>query len=115
MKHVHDLFVRNRRVAIAVDAKRLGRVTVVMVAAMVVGRITVTGIHARDVPFGVHDVRIPIGRGDEIGQFHLGSTAVVLLEDSALERWLAPEGAVRYGQAVAEPRTSARATDGVKA
>ena len=112
MRHVHDLFVRNRRVAIAIDTQRLGRVTVVMVAAMVVGRITVTGVSERDVPFGTHDVRIPIGRGDEIGQFHLGSTAVVLLEDSALERWLAPEGAVRYGQAVAEPRAGARANGG---
>lgn len=106
MKHVHDLFVRNRRVAIAIDTPKLGRVTVVMVAAMVVGRITVTGVEERDVPFGNRDVRIPIRRGEEIGQFHLGSTAVVMLEDSALERWLAQEGTVRYGQAVAEPRST---------
>jgi phosphatidylserine decarboxylase len=117
MKHVHDLFVRNRRVAIAIDTPsssgtKLGRVTVVMVAAMVVGRITVTGVPDRDVPFGNHEARISIARGAEIGQFHLGSTAVVLLEDSALERWLAPEGAVRYGQAVAEPRTVARSNGG---
>ena len=108
MKHVHDLFVRNRRVAIAIDTKHLGRVTVVMVAAMVVGRITVTGIDARDVPFGTLAPHQRIERGAEIGQFHLGSTAVVLLEDSALERWLAQEGTVRYGQAVAEPRVGAR-------
>ena len=44
---VHNLFVRNRRVAIVIDTPKrtgLGRVTVVMVAAMVVGRITVSGI-----------------------------------------------------------------------
>ena len=28
--------------------------TVVMVAAMIVGRITTVGVAARDVPFGVH-------------------------------------------------------------
>ena len=46
VRHVHNLFVRNRRVAICIDTppeSGLGRVTVVMVAAMVVGRITVTG------------------------------------------------------------------------
>jgi phosphatidylserine decarboxylase len=83
-----------------------------MVAAMVVGRITVTGIDARDVPFGTHVLDHAIERGAEIGQFHLGSTAVVLLEDSALERWLAQEGAVRYGQSVAEPRRKGVGSNG---
>jgi phosphatidylserine decarboxylase len=102
MRHVPNLFVRNRRVAIAVDTPDLGCVTIVMVAAMVVGRITVTGVDARDVPFGTHTPDLEIERGAEIGQFHLGSTVVVLLESAALDRWLAAEGPVRYGQAVAE-------------
>jgi phosphatidylserine decarboxylase len=86
-----------------------------MVAAMVVGRITVTGVDARDVPFGTHAPNLDIERGAEIGQFHLGSTAVVLLEPRALDRWLAAEGPVRYGQAVAEselPKPSKRKSNG---
>jgi len=53
-----------------------------MVAAMIVGRVTVSGIDAQDVPIGEHRIDPPLPRevGDEIGIFHLGSTAVVFLE-----------------------------------
>ena len=113
MKHVPNLFARNRRVAIEIDTppeSGLGRVTVVMVVAMIVGRITVTGIDARDVPFGDHrfDPPLRVERGGEIGVFHLGSTAVVLLERSAAGRWLVDEGAVRFGQALAGSPQGAR-------
>jgi phosphatidylserine decarboxylase len=113
MRHVKNLFARNRRVAIAIDTAELGRITVVMVAAMIVGRITVTGIDARDVPFGEHrfDPPRPIRRGEELGIFHLGSTAVVFLEARALHAWCASEGSVRYGQALA--RGVAQARNGV--
>lgn len=107
VRHVHNLFVRNRRVAIAIDTPKesgLGRVTVVMVAAMVVGRITVTGIDERDVSVGVHTLRPPlkVQRGDEIGIFRLGSTAVVFFESGVIHRWLVDEGPVRFGQPFAE-------------
>jgi phosphatidylserine decarboxylase len=103
VRHVHNLFVRNRRVAIVIDTppeSGLGRVTVVMVAAMVVGRITVSGIEARDVPFGsqTYDPPLRVARGDEIGIFHLGSTAVVFFEPCANLKWLVEEGPVRFGQ-----------------
>jgi phosphatidylserine decarboxylase len=106
IRHVPNLFVRNRRVAISIDTPDsggMGRVTVVMVAAMVVGRITAVGIDARDVPFGDHffDPPRPVQRGDEIGVFHLGSTAVLLLEDGAVGPWVVEEGAVRFGQRLA--------------
>lgn len=103
VKHVHNLFVRNRRVAIVIDTPKEsghGRVTVVMVAAMVVGRITVSGVDARDVPFGVTHLAPPleVKRGDEIGIFRLGSTAVVFFEPGVISKWLAQEGPVRFGQ-----------------
>jgi phosphatidylserine decarboxylase len=106
VQHVENLFSINRRVSICIDTPAplgLGRVTVVMVAAIVVGRITVTGIDARDVPYGDHaiDPPIPVDRGDEIGIFHLGSTAVLFLEKAAGLRWLAKDGPVRYGQPIA--------------
>jgi phosphatidylserine decarboxylase len=101
VRHVANLFCRNRRVAIEIDAAGgLGRVTVVMVVAMIVGRITTVGVDAHDVPIGDHafDPPLPIGRGDEIGVFHLGSTAVVLVEPRAADQWVASEGPIRYGQ-----------------
>jgi phosphatidylserine decarboxylase len=105
MRHVDNLFCRNRRVAIEIDADGgLGRVTVVMVVAMIVGRITTTGVDAHDVPFGLHTFDPPrrVACGEEIGIFHLGSTAVVLVEPPAkgAGRWLVPEGPVQYGQAL---------------
>lgn len=103
VNYVHNLFVRNRRVAICIDTppeSGFGRVTVVMVAAMVVGRITVTGVDARDVPEGLHRYDPPqaVARGDEIGIFRLGSTAVVFFEKCVKGSWLVSEGPVRFGQ-----------------
>ncbi len=103
LRHVPNLFCRNRRVAIEIDGGApLGRVTVVMVVAMIVGRITTIGVKDRDVPFGDHDFDPPlrVERGDEIGVFHLGSTAVVLAEERAAGEWLVGEGPVHYGQAL---------------
>jgi phosphatidylserine decarboxylase len=104
VRHVPNLFVRNRRVAIAIDASLdsgLGTVTLVMVSAMIVGRITVTGIAARDVPFGDHLLNVPVEKGGEIGVFHLGSTAVVLFPKEASAEWTASEGPVRLGERIA--------------
>jgi phosphatidylserine decarboxylase len=114
LRHVPQLFARNRRVAIGIDAPKesgLGRVTVVMVAAMIVGRITVTAMGGRDVPLGEHVMEPAprIERGAELGMFHLGSTAVVLLEPAACESWLIGEGDVRYGQALCRARQRAAA------
>jgi phosphatidylserine decarboxylase len=102
VRHVANLFCRNRRVSIEIDAPALGRVTVVMVVAMIVGRITTVGVDAPDVPLGDHAFRPPlaVAAGDEIGVFHLGSTAVVLVEKRAAGAWLVGEGPVRYGQAL---------------
>jgi phosphatidylserine decarboxylase len=120
VRHVANLFCRNRRVAIEIESNEgLGRVTVVMVVAMIVGRITTIGIDAPDVPFGDHpfDPPLPISRGDEIGIFHLGSTVVVLMERRAGATWLSRVGPVLYGQALARASTPrihpfARATNG---
>lgn len=109
VRHVKDLFVRNRRVAITIEAppeSGLGRVAVVMVAAMVVGRITVSGIDERDVPLGVHRLHAHTERGEEIGIFRLGSTAVVFFEPGVVTNWLVSEGPVRFGEpfALHEPK-----------
>lgn len=81
-RHVPSLFAKNRRVAVPIDSPEHGRVTVVLVGAMVVGRITTPFVFGRDVPLGAHPLApaAEVARGDEIGTFHLGSTAVVFFE-----------------------------------
>lgn len=107
-RHIPSLFARNRRVAIVIDTEAHGRVTVVMVGAMIVGRITVSAVEGRDVPLGNHviDPAIDVARGDEIGIFHLGSTAVVFTEKGAYSPFSAPLGPVRLGERLcSEPTT----------
>jgi phosphatidylserine decarboxylase len=101
--HIPGFLTRNRRVAICIDGA-YGRVTIVMVAAMIVGRITVSGISARDVPFGRHPIDPPLEllRGDEIGVFHLGSTAIVFVEARAAALCERPLGTIRLGQSLSQ-------------
>jgi phosphatidylserine decarboxylase len=99
-RHVPQLFVRNKRVAIAIETEQLGRVTIVMVGAVIVGRISVSAIPQPSVPTGVHTIEpaLEVRKGDEIGIFHLGSTAVVLLEPGlTLARQTGP---IRYGESL---------------
>ncbi len=105
-RHIPNFLVRNRRVAMQLDTPRHGSLQVVMVAAMIVGRITVCGIDARDVPFGERrfEPALALERGAELGIFHLGSTAVIFTEPGAappIDRALGP---VRLG----DPLTGAR-------
>jgi phosphatidylserine decarboxylase len=99
-RYVPRLFVRNNRVAIVIDTEKLGRVTVVMVGATIVGRISVSALPGPFVPPGAHVIEpaFAVGKGDEIGMFHLGSTAVVLFEPGlTLTR---ATGVVRMGQSL---------------
>jgi phosphatidylserine decarboxylase len=99
-RHIPDLFVRNQRVALVIDTPNIGRVTVVMVGAIIVGRISVTALGGPDTRPGIYplDPAVPIQAGDELGVFHLGSTAVLFVEPSVtLQHDL---GSVRYGEAL---------------
>jgi phosphatidylserine decarboxylase len=110
-ERIPGLLARNRRVAITIDAGRFGRIAVVMVAAMVVGRITVTGWDAADVPLGRLTPAEPLmlAAGDELGVFHLGSTVVLLLEGDAIEPIRRATGPIRLGDVLAAGRASAGA------
>jgi phosphatidylserine decarboxylase len=99
-RHVPNLFVRNQRVALVIDTPTIGRVTVVMVGAIIVGRITVTALGGDDTRPGTYpiDPNVPLRPGDEIGVFHLGSTTVLFVEPGVtLSHDLGP---IRYGQAL---------------
>jgi phosphatidylserine decarboxylase len=99
-KHIPQLFVRNQRAAIVIDTPGLGRVTVVMVGATIVGRVTVSVLGGPDVEPGLHPIEpaVPVKKGDELGIFHLGSTVVLLLEPGlAVAREMGP---IRFGESL---------------
>lgn len=103
-RHIPSLFARNRRVAIVIDTEKLGRVTVVMVGAIVVGRISTRAVPGYDVPLGTHVIEpaMPVAQGDELGTFHLGSTAIVFVEKEASPAWQRPLGPILLGQSLVE-------------
>lgn len=109
LEHVPGLFVKNRRVVIEVDSPAFGRVAVIMVGAMIVGRMSVVCVDQSDVQ-GEHRLSPPfeIKRGDELGKFHLGSTVVLLLPPDRFDRWVREPGEVNYGQAIAVAKTVAK-------
>ena len=107
--HFPGFLSLNRRVAIQVERKHpdgstAPEVTIVMVAAMIVGRITVTGIDDRDVEYGVHQLDLDLARGDELSVFHLGSTAVLFAEpaEAAFDRGMGP---IRLGEPLQRAET----------
>ena len=110
LTHVPQLFARNERVAIVQDHAEFGEVTTVMVGAIGVGRISVTfddvvtnvvrdkGAVAGSRTYGTDGP--PMTRGEELGVFHLGSTAIVFLpRQMSLLR--SPGTKVRLGEAIA--------------
>jgi phosphatidylserine decarboxylase len=104
-QHVRRLFVKNRRVAIEIASETWGRVAVVLVGAMIVGRMTVVGVDQPDVQ-GEHrfSPARALARGDELGAFHLGSTVVFAVPKAPFAGFSRPTGKVLYGQAVASAR-----------
>lgn len=106
-RHVPRLFVRNQRVSIEIETPTLGRVSVVMVGATIVGRISTTALGGPTTPIGDHVIQpaLAVRQGDEIGTFHLGSTAVLLLPRSSEPVTLSRgTGPVLYGESLERPR-----------
>lgn len=99
-EHFPRLFVRNNRVAITLETKAHGRVAVVLVGAYIVGRISMSALPYPAVPPGAHVLSpaLNLQRGDELGAFHLGSTAVVIVERGGDIR--RPLGRIRYGESL---------------
>jgi len=101
------LLARNERVVIWLDAPRVGRVAVVMVAATGVGNIrlahaedSVTWRHAGELRRVELDERVR--RGDELGAFRLGSTVVLVFEPGAIELAGTVGSTVRFGEQLGE-------------
>jgi phosphatidylserine decarboxylase len=104
-RYIPKLLVRNRRVVIDIDSPEFGRVALVMVGALVVGKISVNVLGSSDVQEGEHPILppMPVRRGDELGAFHLGSTCVLLVQDGSMLK--CNEGPVTMGQSLSRFRS----------
>jgi phosphatidylserine decarboxylase len=102
-RHVPKLFVRNQRVAISIQSPTLGEVTVILVGATIVGRISTTVLGGPSTPVGEHHLNPPVAvaQGDEVGVFHLGSTVVLMFEGQ--DRLSRATGPVRFGESLVRP------------
>lgn len=119
VKHVPNLFARNERVVVMGDSKVFGRVAVVFVGAMIVGRIDlVIPAPARPAIGGpmvtqnfAADEQPRLARGAELGAFLLGSTVVVFVEKphatTAVDEWSTEKlgTPVQMGQLILQRRT----------
>lgn len=100
--NVPDLFARNERLVCLFDTE-YGKAAVVMVGAMIVAGIetVATGKIARtdDVQEAEHNISLE--KGDELGRFYLGSTAIVILPKGAKADWqdsMKANSVVKMGQ-----------------
>lgn len=95
---VPDLFARNERL-VCIFETNFGRAAVVLVGAMIVAGIecVATGQIKRTpyIQYRTHD--LDLKKGDELGRFYLGSTAIVILPKAAGNAWLDD---IRHGQKV---------------
>lgn len=102
-ENVPALFARNERLVCLFDTS-VGRMAVVLVGAMIVAGIECVAT-GKIKPSGKLEHRkhdLQLDKGAELGRFYLGSTAIVLFENSKIN-WLAPFEAgstVMMGQAM---------------
>lgn len=101
--HIPDLFARNERLICAFDTA-WGLSYVVMVGAMVVAGIecVATGKLRRTRYSQTLSHNLPLKKGDELGRFYLGSTAIVLVPKTASATFLPNlTGDILMGQTLA--------------
>ncbi|NOZ87284.1 MAG: phosphatidylserine decarboxylase [Deltaproteobacteria bacterium] len=112
---VPALFTLNERLTIYLQTG-LGQVAVVMIGAMVVGRIraafdniVTNGSRGRILDFREYDKPIPVEAGDELGVFELGSSVVLLFEPGRIHFEEVQAGSlVKLGQVLARARKKER-------
>jgi multidrug efflux pump subunit AcrA (membrane-fusion protein) len=110
-ENVDDLFCVNERLITYVRGGA-GEVATIMVGATSVGHITAAYDDSLETNRGGagsardYAPSIPVSRGDELGTFHLGSTAIVLFAQGDLEfEALTPGMPIRMGQAIVRRRS----------
>lgn len=87
-QNVPDLFARNERL-VCIFETQYGRAAVVLVGAMIVAGIetVATGKIERTDRIQTLEHNISLNKGDELGRFYLGSTAIVVMPKSAGTEW----------------------------
>lgn len=106
---VPDLFARNERLVCLFDTQ-FGRAAVVMVGAMIVAGIetVATGKIERSEEMQTQSHDVKLNKGDELGRFYLGSTAIVVLPKTAGTQWqtgLHHNSVVQMGQLLGTAHT----------
>lgn len=88
-ENIPDLFARNERCVCVFDTA-FGKACVVLVGAMIVAGIetVATGKIQRTDIVQRQSHHIKLNKGDELGRFYLGSTAIVVLPQQAYTAWL---------------------------
>jgi phosphatidylserine decarboxylase len=106
VRTVPQLFMRNERLVTYLDTA-VGQVALVMVAASGVGNITVSYEPSLTTLAGgpdrgacTYERTRPLGKGDELGMFHLGSTVIMLFEPGGVQIDIPTGTPVRVGQAI---------------
>lgn len=115
LRHIPKLFTGNERVIFFQRSPNHGLVSTIMVGAIGVGRISVSFDEevitnsGRTECFRVYNGNAPLLQcGSEIGIFHLGSTAIVLLSrDDRLSMVKQRNERVRMGEAIARIKSDA--------
>ena len=108
-RHVHGLFARNERLVLHLDAD-FGACALVLVGAMIVGRIAVAWPDGPTSPYRRRQLQTPSGvafeRGDEVGAFMLGSTVVALFPPATVElaRHVQAGASIKMGEPLARER-----------
>ncbi|MDO4223913.1 MAG: archaetidylserine decarboxylase [Acinetobacter sp.] len=85
-EHIDALFARNERMVCLFDTA-VGRMAVVLVGAMIVAGIE-TVATGKVKPTGRLELQhhqMALAKGDELGRFYLGSTAIVLFEPNTMQ------------------------------
>jgi len=108
---VPNLFANNERVVCYFDTE-FGKMAVILVGATIVGSIALAwqGIinptHKGELQTWLYDKPIVLQKGQEMGHFQLGSTAIILCENKVDATWQMVEGmqgaACKYGEVIAE-------------
>ncbi|WP_434353125.1 archaetidylserine decarboxylase [Psychrobacter sp. HD31] len=89
-ENVPDLFARNERLVCLFDTEH-GKAAVVLVGAMIVAGIetVATGKIERQNTIKTETHNMALKKGEELGRFYLGSTAIVVMPKAAGTDWLA--------------------------
>ena len=108
-RYVHGLFARNERLVLHLDTD-FGACALVLVGAMIVGRIAVAWPGGPTSPYRRRQLRTPSGvafeRGDEVGAFMLGSTVVALFPPGTVElaRHVQAGASIKMGEPLGRER-----------